>query len=127
MKKFIRKFVVYNIIGLSGASLDFIVFMLLTNSTSIDYRLINVFSVLIGITNNFFWNLKYNFKTNDRYIFRYLSFLSIGLFGLLISSLLLILLVDFLDYSKLIAKIITIAIVALIQFTLNSNISFRGK
>ncbi len=125
MKKLMMHFVLYNLIGASGAFLDFVVYASLNHVTDIDYRIINVFSVLVGITNNFFWNHKFNFRTQGYVFRRYLSFLLIGCFGLLISTVLLTLMVEHLGIGIIFAKIITIFAVAIIQFILNKTITFR--
>ena len=125
MKKTLRHFIFYNIIGASGAFLDFVVYAGLNHITDIDYRLINAFSVLIGITNNFFWNHKFNFRTQGYVVRRYFSFLLIGCFGLLISTILLTMMVEHFGIGIIFAKIITIFAVAIIQFILNKIITFR--
>lgn len=125
MKKILLSFILYNLIGLSGVGLDLLLFSTLSAITTIDYRVINVFSVLLGITNNFYWNLRYNFRSEDYYLKRYFSFLSVGLFGLLISTLSLTYLVDSSGLSQIRAKVITIFFVAIIQFGLNKFLTFR--
>ncbi len=125
MKKLIKHFIFYNIIGVSGALLDFFVYISLNSITSIDYRIINAFSVFMGITNNFYWNYKYNFRTLGNVARRYISFLTIGSFGLLISTIVLTLMVDRIGLGLISAKVVTVFFVAVLQFILNKTITFR--
>ena len=118
-------FIIYCIIGCSGALLDFILYSILVKFFSIHYLIANVFSVTIGITNNFFLNAHFNFKVSDKLFKRFISFFSIGIFGMLISELLLYVLIEKYQNDELISKIITIFVITIIQFTLNKMITFK--
>lgn len=126
MKKLIKKYreiLVYGIIGLLCSGLDFVVYTLLC--LSIPFLLSNIISTHCGIICSFFLNRHYNFKVKDKVGVRFLSFYLIGLLGLLISEVLLHLMVNILSLDPLLSKIVTIVVVALIQFVLNKYISFR--
>jgi len=118
-------FIRYSLIGATGASLDFLTYSIL--SLYIYYLLANAISVSIGITNNYFLNIFFNFDVKHDKFVRFLLFFSIGLFGLLVGSLVLFVLVDKLKMDKIISKLLTIIIVVTIQYTLNKRITFRIK
>ena len=65
----------YCVIGVSGATLDALLFYLLTH-IGIHYQIANLISVSCGIVNNFFLNAFFNFKTKNRLLFRFCSFCS---------------------------------------------------
>ena len=59
-------FIKYAVIGVTGVSIDFLVFYLLTEYAGMYYQYANAISVTCGITNNFIWNAIYNFKVKDK-------------------------------------------------------------
>lgn len=120
-----RNFILYCFIGCSGAGLDLIIYSILVSFTDIDYQIANMISCSCGIINNFFLNYFFNFKTRNRFVIRFLSFYSVGLLGLGISSLMLYLLIERLGINKIFAKILTIFVVTIVQYALNKYISFR--
>jgi putative flippase GtrA len=121
-----RSLILYGLIGLTGAFLDMAIFIVLTTRFGLYYQLSNLLSVTIGITNNFFWNARFNFKRWDRLFLRFASFYIIGIVGLLISAGLLLLLIGFLHLPTVLSKAMTFVFVALSQFVLNKRISFRN-
>ena len=63
----------YCLIGVTGASLDAVLFWLMTRA-GVYYQLANFISVTCGIVNNFFLNAFFNFKTKNRLLRRFCSF-----------------------------------------------------
>ena len=122
-----RIFILYCIIGCSGASLDFIIYLALVTFTDISYRIANIIGCTCGIINNFFLNYIFNFKTKDHLLMRLLCFYCVGLLGLGLSSLVLYLLVDCLETNKILAKILTIFVIVIVQYSLNKHISFKKQ
>ncbi|MBR2368669.1 MAG: GtrA family protein [Paludibacteraceae bacterium] len=114
----------YAIIGGFCAGLDFGVYSVLC--FIMPYLWANVISTHCGIFCSFLLNRQYNFKVKDKTIKRFFSFYTVGLLGLGISSLLLYILVDIAHFNELICKLLTIVIVAIIQFLLNKFITFKN-
>jgi putative flippase GtrA len=125
-KKF-RNLILYGIIGGFSASIDLLVFYMLTNILGVFYLVANIFSVTVGISISFALNKKYNFKVNDQVIKRFLIFFSIGFGGLILSSVLLFFFVDILILDKVISKILSIIFVVSIQFILNKFLTFNKQ
>lgn len=117
----------YAIIGGLSASIDFIIFSILSNKLHIDYIIANIISVHCGIICSFILNRQYNFKIKDKTLKRFIAFYFIGILGLGVSTSLLYLLVDISDWNKIVAKLLTIVVVALLQFILNKTITFKSK
>lgn len=120
-----RQLIVYCIIGCSGATLDFVVYALLTNVAGMHYQIANFLSVSFGIINNFFWNCYFNFKMKDKILKRLVSFYSVGMFGWALSAGCLWLFVEVMSINVLIAKLGTIFFVTVVQFCLNKFITFK--
>ena len=116
----------YAFIGVLGASLDFIMFAFLTKTWNIYYIYANMVSVSLGISNNFIFNVLFNFKVRNNILGRFIKFYSIGILGLGISIGILYFLVEIMQINALVAKVITMFSVPLIQFYLNKHITFKG-
>ena len=113
----------YAIIGGFCAGLDFGVYSALC--FILPYLWANVISTHCGIFCSFLLNRQFNFKVKNKTVIRFLSFYIVGLIGLGISSLLLYLLVDIASLNELVCKLLTIVLVAIIQFILNKFITFK--
>lgn len=126
-KSQIRKLVLYCLIGLSGVTVDALVFLFLTSIPVWHsyYLAANAISVTCGITNNFILNAFFNFKKTDNIRHRFICFFVTGIFGLLIASLIIYVLADVLLIGLTTAKLVSIFFVTMIQFLLNYFISFR--
>lgn len=127
LKKIIKRyqnFLLYAIIGGFCAALDFAVYSVLC--FILPYLWANVISTHCGIFCSFLLNRQFNFKVKNKTVIRFLSFYIVGLIGLGISSLLLYLLVDIASLNEIVCKLLTIVLVAIIQFILNKFITFKN-
>jgi putative flippase GtrA len=120
-----RQFVVYCVIGVTGVTLDYCSFYALVNWIGVYYLAANAVSTSIGILNNFFLNSYFNFKVQDRWIGRLVSFYAIGMLGLGVSSVLLFVMVSRMGMNPNYSKLGTLIVVVLLQYNLNRVISFR--
>ena len=123
-KKF-RHLILYGFIGSGSALLDFIIFTILTSVCGIYYLVANCISVTCGLTNSFILNRKYNFKVTDKTIKRAILFFAIGFCGLALNSALLYAFYTYAHFPKPLAKICAMAIEVLMQFTVNSLVTFK--
>ncbi len=122
-----RNLILYGIIGGFCAGLDFFVYSVLCQFEVMLYLWANVISIHCGIFCSFFLNRSFNFKVKDRATQRFLSFYAVGLTGLAISEGMLYLMVTMVGWNELFCKLISIVVVALIQFILNKYITFRHE
>lgn len=120
-----RQLIVYCMIGCTGASLDFVVYALLTNVAELHYQVANFLSVSFGIINNFFLNRQFNFKTKDKVLARLCSFYAVGMFGWVLSAVCLWLFIEKIGLNTIVAKLGTIFFVTVVQFCLNKFITFK--
>lgn len=120
-----RNLILYGIIGGFSASIDFFIFYVLTSVGEVYYLLANCISVSVGIIISFNLNKKYNFKVTDQSLKRFLIFLTVGLCGMVLSSILLYTFIDIVDFEEKISKLLSIFFVVILQFFINKLITFK--
>ena len=122
-----RHLILYGIIGGFCATLDFGIYTLLCHFDILPYLWANVISIHCGIICSFLLNRTFNFKVKDKTPQRFVSFYVVGLIGLGISELMLYVMVTIGGWNELLCKLISVVVVALIQFVLNKYITFKTK
>lgn len=122
-----RNLILYGIIGSFTSFLDFCVFTVLANHVGVYYLVANCISVLVGITTSFLLNRAYNFKVKDHTKRRFITFLTVGICGLLLSNLILYVGIDMLQLNDLVVKFASIILVVGFQFIANKFVTFRVK
>ena len=122
-----RNLILYGIIGGFCAGLDFGIYSGLCYWDIMPYLLANIISIHVGIFTSFVLNRSINFKVKDKVKTRFLSFYVVGLVGLGISTLMLWLMVDMAHWNEIVCKLVTIVVVALVQFLLNKHITFKSN
>jgi len=120
-----RNLILYGIIGSCTATLDFLIFTALTQGLDLYYIIANIISCSTGILCSFLLNRKYNFKVTDHTARRLLIFVSVGITGMFLSSIILRVCIEQFHWDELFSKLLSIVIVVIIQFLLNKYISFR--
>ena len=118
-----RELILYGLIGGFCAALDFGVYTVL--GLWIPYLWANVISVHCGIFTSFFLNRSLNFKVKDKAAQRFTIFYLVGLSGLALSEGLIWLLASQFAWNPILAKLLTVFVVALYQFLLNKFITFK--
>lgn len=118
-----KTFVNYGLIGMTGVTLDFLIYLLLVK---IGFHPIyaSAISVSIAITNNFILNAVFNFKTKDQLLRRFVNFYGVGCIGILLTSIILFIGHDILAFSAVLVKLVSIPPVVALQFILNKKFSF---
>ena len=120
-----RNLILYGLIGGFCAALDFCIYTALCYWDIMPYLWANIISIHVGIFTSFTLNRSINFKVKDKTATRFLSFYAVGLMGLGISELMLYLMVTVGGWNEVLCKLLSIVIVALVQFVLNKYITFK--
>ena len=120
-----RQFLLYCVIGLSGTSLDFVIYSLLIKTRALDYQAANAIGYASGTMLSFILNARFNFRVSDRIVQRLACFFGVALLGWTISAGLLHLLIGNLGFNKYLSKMATLVVVMLVQYNLNRWLSFR--
>ncbi|MBO7491515.1 MAG: GtrA family protein [Bacteroidales bacterium] len=119
-----RNFILYCLIGVVNTGVDFGVFTLL-RWFGLHYLVANLISYHCGIVCSFFLNKYYNFKVYDKSARRFLSFYMISLIAVGVSEGLLYLLIQVLSLNDLLAKLISMVIIAVGQFLFVKKFTFK--
>lgn len=128
MKNFLsqnRQFLLYCVIGASGATLDFGTYSLLLKTRLLDYQAANAIGYASGTLLSFILNARFNFRVTDRIVQRLVCFFGVALLGWTISAGLLHLLIGDCGFNEYLSKLATLVVVMLVQYNLNRWLSFR--
>ncbi len=114
-------------IGFLGVIVEYGVFAGLYSFLSISKELANLVASVLAMTHNFTLNAFFNFHVHDGFIRRLLTYYAVGAVGTLITTFILFVGVDLLGISPYVVKAFAIVIIAVLQFNLNSRITFISK
>jgi len=118
------QFFLYCLCGGIGVATDYsIYFAALT--FGLWYQVANILGYLCGTIVSFFLNRKITFAVHDRMGYRLAIFIGVAVIGFSASALMLWLLVDVMTVNAKIAKLLTLPVVVVVQFSLNRRITFR--
>lgn len=119
------KFVKYGIVGVFGLIVDMGIFYILHKMLGVNYIISNIVSSTLAVIHNFILNSVFTFKVRDKLIKRFLSFYTIALLGMAISSGLLLVMIDGFKMDSMISKMIAVLVVAVIQYFFNKKLTFN--
>jgi putative flippase GtrA len=120
----LRQFLTYAFCGGMGVALDFGVYTLLVRA-GLFYQIANVISYACGTLLSFVLNRAITFRVMDAPLRRLATFFAVAFAGYLLSAASLQAMVAWLHWDKLIAKLVSIVVVVLTQYTLNSRVTFK--
>jgi putative flippase GtrA len=120
-----RQFVLYCLIGASGATLDFLVYVAVVKWGGGHYQIANAIGYACGTALSFSLNARFNFRTRDLLMLRLISFFGVATLGWAASAGILQMAVGWLGWNKYLAKLMTIFVTVLLQYNLNRLLSFR--
>ena len=121
-----RQFIIYCLIGATGAGLDFCTYAALLKVWGADhYQLANAAGYGVGIIVSFTANAWLNFGTRDRLAVRFLAFCGAALLGWSVAAALLAVFIGKLGWNVYLAKFLTLFGVLLVQYNLNRWLAFR--
>lgn len=120
------RFIKFALVGILNTLINWILFFIL-NNMGVYYLIANVISYSISTLNSYVWNSKWVFKyKGDNKKETTLKFILLNIFGLILNTLILFVLVDKLGFNKMIGLIITTAIVMIINYLINKLWVFKG-
>lgn len=118
------QFLKYIIFGGVGVVVDYLLFLLLI-SQGVFYQTANAGGYLSGTVVSFLLNRELTFQVLDKAFYRFIVFTGVAFLGYLLSALLLFVFVESAFLHAKPAKLLTLPIIAVFQFTINRKITFR--
>lgn len=118
------QFLLYCICGGIGVSTDYSVYYVALKLGAW-YQAANVFGYVSGTVVSFFLNRKITFSVRDKLAHRLAMFLGVAALGFSASAAMLWLLVDYASADAKLAKLCTLPVVVILQYSLNRRITFK--
>lgn len=119
------QFVLYALCGGSGVALDFVLFSLLVHA-GFWYQFANLAGYVGGTLLSFVLNRAFTFKVFDRPLLRLAVFCGVAFTGYLVSTAMLWWMIEGLLLHPILAKLLTLGVVLVLQFSLNRLITFKS-
>ena len=120
------RFIKFALVGVLNTLMNWIIFFIL-NASGFYYLVANIISYSISTLNSYLWNSRWVFKyQGDNKKETTLKFIVLNIFGLVLNTIILFVLVDKLKLNKMVGLIITTAIVMIINYMINKFWVFRG-
>ncbi len=114
----------YLLIGGTASAIDVILFLALYEIVGTSALVAHSISVPTSVLFSFFTNARHNFHTNDHMLLRLISFVMVCIIGYL-AGFAVILGVEQMGFDASVGKIASLPVVFVIQYVLNSKITFR--
>jgi dolichol-phosphate mannosyltransferase len=121
-----QRFLIYALCGVAAVTLDFAVYSLLLR-LGVHYQVANLIGATCGLLLSFTLNRTFTFRVLDAPWRRFAIFAAIGSVGYLLGSATLHVLVEIVHLNAYIAKALSMIIVVVSQFSLNSIITFKPR
>lgn len=121
-----KQFFLYCLCGGIGVSTDYLIFYS-SLTFGLWYQGANLFGYLAGTLVSFFLNRKITFGVQDKVGQRLVIFLGVAAIGFSASALMLWMMVDVISLDPKIAKLLTLPVVVILQFSLNRQITFNEQ
>lgn len=119
-----QRLIKYFLIGSTASAIDVILFLILFNLVGTSALVAHSISVPVSVLFSFFTNARHNFKTTDHTALRLLSFVVVCTIGY-VAGYAVIAAVVAAGSTENIGKFASLPVVFVIQYVLNSRITFR--
>ena len=116
--------VLYGIFGLTAAVIDYSVFYVLTGFAGISPEIASLSGNIVGFLLTFFCNTFFNFKKSTHIVFRFVSYLSITIGGMALSTYL-IYFAKHMTNIYILKAALVLFVIPVIQFIFNKKITYR--
>lgn len=127
MKKLIKQFIKFSLVGIINTLINLAIFLLLTEIFEVYYILSAVFAFLVAVTNSFVLNKIWTFKENLRLELgkKYLRFGLVSVSALLVNLFFLYIFTEVFGIYYIISQILAIGISLIINFIGNKIWTFN--
>lgn len=121
----LKQFIKFGIVGISNTVISLAIYYILIYF-NINYIISNTIAFIISVLNSYYWNNKFVFKKSKEWHLLPLlkTYMSYGT-TFILSTILLFIMVDYLNISELIAPILNLVITIPLNFLLNKFWAFK--
>lgn len=119
-----RNFLLYGVIGGGAVLVDLALYWLLQSMFGVPPIAANAISTGTALIYSFLVNSFVNFKVWNRILLRFLSFSLVSTCGFLVSTAMLLVFTESMGFDALLIKVLSLPVVLVVQFLLNSRITF---
>ena len=121
----VKQFIKFGIVGVSNTLISLLIYYVLIYF-KINYIVANTVGFIVSVLNAYYWNNRYVFKKSDNGNLKPLikTFASYGT-TFILSTILLVIMIDYLKISELIAPILNLIVTIPLNFLLNKFWAFR--
>ena len=124
----VRQFVKFSLVGLSNTIIDFGTYLLFTRIVGWHFVFANVMAFLLAASWSFVWNRRWTFRSSDpRVQHQYVKFLVVSAVGLVLTTAILYVLVEYAGMADILAKVIAVSAVLIWNFFINRFWTFRHR
>ena len=125
------QFVKFGLVGVSNTLISYISYLLFV-LLGCHYLIASILSFVVSVTNSFYWNNRYVFREEEgkkrswwhTYIKTFLAYASTGL---VLNNILLVLWVDVLGISELVAPLVNLIITIPLNYIINKFWAFKSS
>ncbi len=122
----VRQFIKFALVGISSTVIDWGIYLVLTRFLGIYYLMAKILSFSIAVINSYIWNRRWTFRSNDPQKLReFIKFLIIAFVGVILNTLIMYIVVDFIRLSDIYGLFFASAIVMFWNFTANKYYTFK--
>lgn len=123
----ILRFIKFAFVGALNTLINWVLFFIL-NSIGIYYILSNIIAYSVSTINSYIWNSKWVFNyEGDNKKATTLKFIALNIFGLVLNTIILFILVDIINLNKMIGLVIATLIVTCVNYLVNKFWVFTNK
>ena len=125
----IKQFIKFGIVGISNTLISYVVYVVLVG-LQINYLLASIAGFIVSVLNSYYWNNKYVFKKQEdeqRTWWKTLikTFVSYAGTGLILSNILLVIWVEWIKITEIVAPLINLLMTVPLNFIINKFWAFR--
>lgn len=122
-----QKLIIYTVIGGGAVILDVGLFWVFNELAEMGVIISNTLSIFTAMLYSFLLNAFFNFRTRDKLLQRFAGFVAVTACGYVISTALLWMFSERMGLNGTLIKTLSLPVILLIQFSLNSRFTFQQK
>jgi len=121
----VRQFIKFSAVGVTNTAIDLLTYLFFTRVLGVFYLIANVFAFVLSVTNSYFLNRKFTFKSKQNKKMEYSLFVMVMASGLVLAEIILFTSVEFFAATDITGKIVAIVIGVFYNFFVSKRFVFK--